>query len=339
MYAQVISEIYRQQGFIVEDIPVAHDQDISSMMSRLSTKKGIFHFEVGAGDSAVFGIARKLLKKTSIQQVMTIHDTGQFIRHPISNSWTRSNSVIVRFAGKLIRKATSMVFGGHIRNVYLASNKVTVVYLRPDLAAKDNAWYLPQPMYHKVPSPPRKKTKQLTRAAFSGFWGQYKGLETIIEAWELGNVDGVELVIEGDVAEETDGYAKDIKRRLEGLRPVPELVGRARDLDAFLKSLSVLMVVYWPELPSGTSSMSLRAAELGIPIIASTTPALKEQLGEGPVYISPKDPQALREALISMQKDWDSVQQAALDLQVRIIHDHSWQAVGKSLNKLIDFIR
>lgn len=337
VYSQVISSIYKQQGFTVVDYAVSPDDSTSMVTNNiLMHPEAVCHFEAGAGDSKILAIARNVLARSPGKQIMTVHDTGQFVRHPLDNRFVRSRSKVIRFVGKAVRKALSVLVGKRLRLRYLSSPKVVPVYLRKDLAQAAGAEYLPQPVYTQGSLSTRKPTKTPTVIGYGGYWGQYKGLETIIEAWQTGKFKKYKLVVSGGTAEKTDGYSVAIRRALLALSPKPELPGFVDDLDAFLLSLSVLLLPYWPELPSGTSAMAMRAAELGVPIIASDTPALEEQLGpKGPVYIEPKNTNALVEALIALDTNWDTIQKDAMQLSARINKDHSWQAVGRRLGEII----
>lgn len=337
VYAKVVSSIYKQQNILVEDIVVSNRADIAGVLRKLNANVDcIYHFEIGAGDSAVFAIARKALKSFPARHITTVHDTGEFVRHPLDNRFAYSDSSYVRLAGKLIRKALSITTGGFIRARYLASKKVTTVYLRKDLAEITGAEYLPQSVYAQGALSVRQKTKKPEVIGYSGYWGLGKGLETVVEAWKMHNFSNFRLIVSGGTAERDDSYSAGMRAALRALDPQPELPGFVDDIDAFLLSLSVLLLPYWPELPSGTSAMALRAAELGVPIIASSTPALKEQLGEGPIYIEPKNAEALVSALKSLEKNWNTIQENASQLSTRINSDHSWKTVGKRLSEIIE---
>ena len=336
--SQVVSKIYVEQGMEVVDVIVAPSDNTSSVVNQLNRyPNAIYHFEAGAGDSKILAIARRTLKSSRHKQIMTVHDTGQFVRHPLDNRFTRSKNGLVKITGKFIRKTLSVLLGKRIRVAYLSSNNVVPVYLRKDLAQVAGAEYLPQPVYTQGVLITRKPTNKPTVVGYGGYWGQYKGLETIIQAWQTGKFKNYKLIVSGGTAEENDSYSVAIRKALLALRPKPELPGFVEDLDKFLLSLSILLLPYWPELPSGTSAMAMRAAELGVPIIASDTPALSEQLGDkGVTYIEPKNTGALVKALEDLESNWDKIQKDALQLSKRINQDHSWKTVGKRLIDIVE---
>jgi len=339
-YAEVVSRIYKQEGFAVTNVVVGPEDPVSVATQKLQEHPdAIHHFEAGAGDSKIFAIARKTLKDSVHKQIMTIHDTGQFVRHPIDNRYARHQKVPVRIMGKLARKALSVTLGGSIRSRYLSSDKVLAVYLRPDIAEAVSAEYLPQPVYTQGALSVRKSTKKPKVLGYGGYWGHYKGLETIVEAGQEGTFADYRLIVSGGTAEETDSYSIAIRNKLLALKPPAELPGFVDDLDTFLLSLDVLMLPYWPELPSGTSAMAMRAAELGVPIIASNTPALEEQLGDGPIYIEPKSTTALIGAVDSLVASWSDIQADALKLSQRINDEHSWKTVGRRLSEIIEKVQ
>ena len=83
--------------------------------------------------------------------------------------------------------------------------------------------------------------------------------------------------------------------------------------------------------------MAMRAAELGVPIIASDTPALKDQLGpEGAAYVTPKDAEALASALEAFLSQPDTAIKRAKLNQKHIFADHSWTRVGTDLKTIVE---
>jgi glycosyltransferase involved in cell wall biosynthesis len=341
-YGERIEAIYEQAGFAVEIVTVDAATDYQALLSRLNeAKEALCHFEIGAGDGPLLSLSRRLLRNGR-PQLATIHDPGVVVWNPITVTAAASHNGGVRFAGKVWRRLLGRTYGATVVRRQLSDPHLNRLYLRPDLATEPHSYYLPQPTYHaEAPALPAA-AKTTPKIGYSGYWGLGKGLETLLDAIKLLRATPeteFDVVIEGSTADPADHYASVVRDYAHQADPQAELIGLIGydGFDSFLQSLAVLVLPYWPELPNGTSSMAMRAAELALPIIASDTPALKGQLGDdGAVYVSPKDPEALKNALVAFLNDSAAARKRAEATQKRIFVDHNWKVVGQQLTKIVD---
>lgn len=341
-YGKQIEAIYAQQGITLEKVLVSRDSNPRQLLEELKSKDAtIYHFEIGAANDTVFQLSRQLRRSTNAVIVSTLHDPGVLVWHPIRVSLVESKTHLISLIGKVWRKLIDLTVGQVVLNQYRADTRIKKVYLQKSLVTKPSSYYLPQPTYHSERPKVRITSKVPRTIGFAGFWGANKGLETLIEAWDKLDKKAnpnLKLVVAGGTAVADEAYDKSMRAQLTKLTPKPDLPGFVADdqLDSFLQSLSVLTLPYWPELPSGTSAMGMRAAELGIPIIASDVPALRSLLGpDGAVYVEPKSSDSLRVAIEALANKWSGVQNQANQTQQRIFAEHSWPAVGKILTDII----
>lgn len=341
VYADVISALYKNLDI---EVIVCAPNDVSEVKRVINevSKSCILHFEIGAGDSQLLSISRKLLKQSKLTQLITIHDPGVVVRHAYElRSLVFHRIKLIRLAGKVTRKLISLTVGPALIRRQLSSAKVKLVYLRPDLAQPPKSFYLPHPNWHGEVVPARSPSVKLSRIGFSGFWGLGKGIETLLEAWELLNTKQLNLVISGGAANKGNPYEQTIKRMAKGLKNIPQFSGFVPEpeFDDFLRNLDILILPYWASLPNGTSAMALRAAELGVPVIASDLPALRQQLGDdAAIYVEPQNPQALVAAIEYANKNWEKIQLDIISARERNIELGSWPNVSTELKQIIDQI-
>lgn len=159
----------------------------------------------------------------------------------------------------------------------------------------------------------------------------YEGLETMIRALPL-LPDHVSFLVVGDGTD---------RRRLEALatelnlgsrvnfvgrKPQDEIVPWYRSLDAF-----VVPRIDSPVCRAVTPIKPLAAMALGIPVIASDLPALREVTGDCAEYVEPENPSALAEGVRAViEGNYDSARARAW------AEARTWDRVG---NVLKDFYR
>jgi glycosyltransferase involved in cell wall biosynthesis len=341
-YDLQIDAIYRQQGYEVEPVLVGPNDDVKGLAEQLASRSdALYHLEIGSGGSNLFQLSRDLLARNGEIQLITIHDPGVVVWHPVAVPGTGSSLMPVRLVAKVCRKLISRAVGRSVIDRHLSDSRIHKVYLRPDLAEGERSYYLPQPTYHiEQPKAPGEGVGQ-PRVGFGGFWGLGKGMETLLEAVRLAKQagdPGFKLVLGGGGADADDAYVKGLRRQAAEIDPDVELPGFVADdsLDGFLQGLSVLVLPYWPELPNGTSAMVMRAAELAVPVIASDTPSLSGQLGpQGALYVPAKDPEALRAAIARLVSDMDAARAVARQTQQKIFSEHNWKVVGQKLDEIV----
>jgi len=339
-YAAQIDAIYTQLGYTVRPVIITPKTDLASQAAGLSqVQAALYHFEIGAGDSRLFRLSRALYQRSAAPQLLTIHDPGVVIWHPLDLPGTTSPLQPIRLAAKAGRLALNRSLGRRQVQRYLASPRLSTIYLRPDLATAPTSYYLPQPTYHQKATSPIHHHQPGRRIGFSGFWDPSKGIETLLKAWsQLAPTPGAQLVIAGSTANPSDAYAATLRRTIAATQPPVELAGfidRAK-LDSFLKELDLLVLPYHAHIPNGTSAMAMRAAELGTAIIASAIPSLRGQLGaEGTTYVPPGDAAALAQALTAFLANPAPYYDRAKQTQAAIFAAHNWTVVGEQLQAII----
>jgi glycosyltransferase involved in cell wall biosynthesis len=340
-YSDQILTIYRQQGYQPVVVTITK-QPTAEQRSQLTQPAELIHFEVGAGETELLKLSRELLGSHTTRQIITIHDPGVVVFHPVAVVAASSRNSLVRFIGKVVRRLLAQTAGRVLIRRQLQHSLVSTIYLRPDCATAPNAYYLPQPTYHQEPPASMPRPKPLV--GFGGYWASQKGLGTLLDAWEqLSGSTKLKLIVGGSTGNPQDPYAVAIRQRVAAIPQSerPELTGfiAAEKLDNFLRSLSALALPYWPEVPNGTSAMAMRAAELGVPLIATTVPSLQQQLGtDGAYYVEPKNASALAKAIQELNDNPEPFQLRARAAQQRIFASHSWIVVGKRLNEVIESV-
>jgi glycosyltransferase involved in cell wall biosynthesis len=338
-YAEQIEAIYRQLGYNPSTQIVDATTDPHTAVARI-VKDGVdlCHFEIGAADSLQLAISRLLSQRLpNLPQLLTIHDPGIIIRHPLTVKAADSSNQLIRLGGKITRKLLTHSVGPQVLRRHLDQPTINTLYLRADCATGPRAYYLPQPTYHEHPVAPPKKPARVV--GFGGYWGPGKGIETLLDAWGIiGKDSGLRLVLGGGTGDPNDPYATSIRERVMALHlsiEVPGFTAKER-LDSFLQGLGVMVLPYWPELPNGASAMAMRAAELAVPIIASDVPSLRDLLGEGGTqYVPPKNPERLADAIRTFAANPKPFTARAIALQQQIYADHGWKTVGRRLESII----
>lgn len=334
-YAEIINAIYKRAGYQLQVIPFTDYQIARRLL--VDSDADLLHFEVGAGDSRILALSRDFLRSRKTPQLITVHDSGVVVRHPVEVALADAHNSAIRFAGRVVRKLLSKTIGPWIIAQQLNHPSVSKLYLRSDLATGPRSYFLPHPVFNSVrPKPNHSHAKTV---GFSGFWGPGKGIETLLAAWELlGEATDLELVVSGGTGSPSDPYGQEITQLINNAHRPITLAGFIADekLDDFLQQLGVLILPYWPELPNGISGMAVRAAALGVPVIASDVPSLKEELGpEGAYYVPPKNAELLAEAMQTFAQNPKPFFERANDAQDLIYHTSSWKQVGSQLEKII----
>jgi glycosyltransferase involved in cell wall biosynthesis len=339
-YAAQIEVIYKQRGYRLTTYTASEHTNVAAVTATVAQSPvDLCHFEIGAADGIQLAISRRLLRlQPDLPQLLTIHDSGIIVRHPLPVRAAASPNAGLRLGGKLARKALSQTLGPALLRRHLAHPQIAIIYLRADLATPPGSYFLPQPTYHQHRPPAPKKSS--ATVGFGGFWGTGKGIETLLTAWAQVSPDnnGLRLILGGDAGTSNDPYAAAIRKQAGALQPPVELPGftPADQLDAFVRSLGVMILPYWPGLPNGTSAMAMRAAELAVPIIASDVPALRSLLGaDGAFYVPPKDPVRLAAAIREFAANPKPFVARAATLQRRIYAEHGWETVGRRLQEIV----
>jgi len=341
-YGQVVTELYRHAGIAVQALDAPDDWSASRVVRAVDAHHtDVVHFEIGVAHASLLWASRRLLRTgDSRTQIVTIHDPGLVVRATAGPGPAGPRPL--RYAAKVARAIADVTVVRVLIANWRRDEAVVKVYLRPDLGDGPGSHYLPPPTFHRSPGLvsklPESPSAKL-RVGFAGYWGREKGLETLIEARRLlGPQDRLEFMLAGGAPTGTDPFVAAMRREALRVDPGVLLPGFFADdqLDATIAGLNALVLPYWPELPSGTSAMAMRAAECGVPVIAGDTPTLRGLLGDSAVYVRPKDAGALAAAIASFLEDPAPFFKNAEALKHRVFRDHGWDEVSRRLSAILD---
>jgi len=196
--------------------------------------------------------------------------------------------------------------------------------------------YIPHPLLLRSPSiyaPPKSFT-----IGYLGFWGKDKGIEVLIDAVAELPKHSYCLVISGSTGNLKDDYSqaiiskaayKNVEASFPGFIPDDEI-------SSFLNSLSVLVLPYLPSLPGASSGVALRAIEVGVPVVASATVALKRQFtATGALFVEPGSASALTKALKAVLREPNDLIQIAQINQRRVLEENSDDMILTRLTKIL----
>jgi glycosyltransferase involved in cell wall biosynthesis len=170
---------------------------------------------------------------------------------------------------------------------------------------------------------------------FVGFWGGAKGIETLTRALTHLHEDGFtcRAVIGGSTGDVEDVYSRAIRRSAAESGVNVEFPGFIPDdrLEPFVSGLSALVIPYLREHPASSSGVAVWGLSLGVPVVASDTPALRRQLGEAAIYFEPGNATELAAALRCVLSDPEAATERARNGQEEFFRRHSDRAVSRLL--------
>lgn len=174
-------------------------------------------------------------------------------------------------------------------------------------------------------------------ALFFGYVRDYKGLDTLLEAWPV--VRGkrpVTLVVAGEFYEKPERYRELAARSGEGAvrfidRYIPD-----DEVEALFRAADVTVLPYRSATQSGVTHV---AYALGSPVITTRVGGLTETVHEGATGLTapPEDPKALAEVVVRFFEEGlaDGMAPHIAALQAA----HSWEALAGSTVDLIDSLK
>lgn len=334
LYAESQRPVYQ----LLKDFTVAtrgwpDDASPQSVVDHVrQARPAIVHFEIGSNQASLYKASRTLLQTNpEIKQVVTVHDPQIVVLHP--SGWQLpsglSPQLLPRKIARLVLEKT--INRSQLRG-WLQSKKIQFITLRP--RALVGATYLPQLPYYKPSVSSKPVPKAPLRVGFVGYWGESKGIGTLLDAWQLGiSPFEATLTLYGDSFVPHDSYAAAIKQQAE--RQGVTLAGvpaRTVDLTKAIRGLDIVVLPYWPENPAGVSAVAMRVAELGVPVIASRTPQLVEVLSDLATYYKPaKSERALHTQLETVIKNYAPALKQAQRLQKKLYEERSPRVVSERL--------
>ncbi len=159
----------------------------------------------------------------------------------------------------------------------------------------------------------------------------YKGVNDIIAAYKLAKrkIPDLNLIIGGapdfkmiNIYNKWRVYYKDIKF----LGFVPE-----KSVPAYYTMADIL--VQYSHGAEGFGNTQLEALACGTPVISSSLKVYREILQDNAIFIPPKRPQLLAEAITKLIKD-GTLRESLIKKGQEFVKRYSWDAVGKRLEKI-----
>lgn len=274
---------------------------------------------------------------TKRRLVLTIHEAEPVLESLFPFRWWGRQRRPVSSIVNRLRRLLDKLFRERAMR-WLVRSADQVITLSPDTQVFGrHTSYLPLPLY--VPEPPDYQPPSQPAVGFLGYWGGAKGIEVLIQAAGRLHGQGVKSrwVVAGSTGNRDDDYSRSIRRlarqsgaAIEFPGPIPE-----DDMLPFLQSLSVLVIPYRRSLTGIASGMAVWAANAGVPVIASDTPALRAALGEAAAFVPPDDPVALGEAIAKHLASPEELVKRAAGAQTRITTERSDEVLSRQLSDII----
>jgi len=192
---------------------------------------------------------------------------------------------------------------------------VTVSETTKQLMAEHNLTHRPVTVIHNAADavasgPVRHTVPETTRLVYMGSFMPYKNVETLVRATAA--LPDYELHLMSRVSDAE-------RERLTLLAPQATLVFHDGVSDEeYVEVLRSATALVTASLDEGFGIPLVEAMSLGIPVVVSDIPIFREIGGEAALFFSPEDPQALADAVLSLEKpgEWSersvrSVEQAS----------------------------
>jgi glycosyltransferase involved in cell wall biosynthesis len=335
-YAKVIDSVYEAEGYIVKKITV-NDTSSPSLATVSKSDDRIYHIEFGVNDYKLFWLSWNLAKTAQNKVIVTIHDPGTVI-------YNLSGILIPLRAGKLTTifyRAVRKLLNSVMRRYFIPrwrKKNITRIYLNKRDA--NDGYYLPHPTYEQAPVDRKNRGKKSSslKVGFSGYWGKWKGIDNLVEACErIVKKTKLTLVIAGKTVDDGDSYQEHVEK-LAAQNSFIELPGfiEPQNFTSFLEGLDLLVLPYHLEIPGGVSGMAQRITELGLPVIATRTPALLGQIGEGnAIFVEPANTESLRQGIEEYLANQGMYDSRAEKLQKNLYKTNGWEEVGRLLTEII----
>lgn len=174
-------------------------------------------------------------------------------------------------------------------------------------------------------------------ALFFGYVRDYKGLDTLLEAWpRVRQRRAVTLVVAGEFYEKPERYRALAAHAGEGaVRFIDRYIPDA-EVEALFRAADVSILPYRSATQSGVTHV---AYALGTPVITTRVGGLAETVREGEtgLTVPPEDPEALAEGVLRFFEESLGDGMAGPIAALRAAH--SWEALARSTVELIDSLR
>jgi glycosyltransferase involved in cell wall biosynthesis len=219
--------------------------------------------------------------------------------------------------------------------------------LRTLLSGEGNIQVIPHVMFESPTSGSNHVQNGVTKILFGGFWGPTKGLEVLLEAFELvgrrlpeGNI---RLLLSGDEHSQSGEYVQKVLKKARGLSnsDAIQLIGYSptEQMSSMFSSADILV------LPNTRGSRScsgtaIRGMSAGLPIVASRISPFTELLhdGETGLLVAPNNPQALADSLRQLIVNRELRIQLGRNAQREVFSNNSPAKVAHTVAQVYDEI-
>ncbi len=170
---------------------------------------------------------------------------------------------------------------------------------------------------------------------FVGVWRQYKNLARLAQAFDIikeqTDWDG-QLVLVGKI----DPFYPEIRQAVEQVKFAKDIniLGYVPDgdLPALYQGAKVFVL---PSLLEGFGLIGVEAQASGTPVVASDIPVLREILGEGAIYINPKNLTQIAESIQEVLKN-EALRQELIQKGLKNARKYSWIDTAKQTLKIYE---
>lgn len=174
-------------------------------------------------------------------------------------------------------------------------------------------------------------------ALFFGYVRDYKGLDTLLEAWpRVRSRRPVTLVVAGEFYERPERYRElAVRAGLGAVRFIDRYIPDD-EVEALFRAADVTVLPYRSATQSGVTHV---AYALGSPVITTRVGGLAETVREGKtgITVAPEDPGALAEAVVRF---FEQGLGSSMAPHISVLRgEHSWEALARSSVELIDSLR
>lgn len=134
-------------------------------------------------------------------------------------------------------------------------------------------------------------------ALIASRWNEWKGHETLAEAWGAG-IPGMTLIILGGPPD--SGKAADVRRAFAASEPPVQILGEIEDVSGVVSSVDLVIVP--SDRPDPLPTIALEALRAGVPVIGSAHGGMVEILGDEDAgwLFEPRNAEDLRRVLTSI---------------------------------------
>lgn len=285
------------------------------------------HFDIihGNGPKGTFPIVLSNQKRF----ISTIHDVGhfeaQFYKIPIMKfliKYIAQKATYLTTCSDIIRKAL---------NHYVPKANLNRIF---------NLYSAIEEKFKPYPKEAQKLKEKLNLQGpvllYLGRIASYKGIDHIIAAYEIvkKEVPTLNLVIGGKPDYAMEKVYQEWKRKYKDSKNVRFVGFVSEEEIPYYYSMGEVFVTY-SFASEGFGLTPIEAIACGTPVVCSSILAYREVLQDNALFVPPKNPKALAEAITKLLKNAPFKNELVQKAQ-QFIKRYSWDAVGEKLEQVYD---